>query len=166
MHEKKTGWRQWTLILIFCVDVHMGLDSLIHMRPPEPDPLPPLRVDVINGWPLVTSLSLCLSCSFANEWSSGLDPGPLLLSLLLVGQPRTRLNFLFCVCPKSLSLRSVLTGIKEEATFIHSSDALSFLCLSYGHWIHRSRHHTSRISLCICKESVHMQHVSVCFLRR
>src|SRR6218665_172132 len=23
----------------------------IHMRPPEPDPLP-LRVDVINGWPL------------------------------------------------------------------------------------------------------------------
>src|SRR6218665_1111337 len=44
---------QWTLILIFCVDVHMGLDPLppVHMRPPEPDTLP-LRVDVINGWPL------------------------------------------------------------------------------------------------------------------
>ena len=24
---------------------------LVHMRPPEPDPCP-LRVDVINGWPL------------------------------------------------------------------------------------------------------------------
>ena len=23
----------------------------VHMGPPEPDPLPPLRVDVINGWP-------------------------------------------------------------------------------------------------------------------
>ena len=32
---------QWTLILIFCVDVHMGLDPLpVQMRPPEPDPLP------------------------------------------------------------------------------------------------------------------------------
>src|SRR6218665_78321 len=31
----------------------MGLDPPppVHMRPPEPDPLP-LRVDVINGWPL------------------------------------------------------------------------------------------------------------------
>ena len=31
----------------------MGLDPLppVHMRAPEPDPLP-LRVDVINGWPL------------------------------------------------------------------------------------------------------------------
>ena len=53
MHEKKTGWRQWTLILIFCVDVHMGLD------PPYPSTCvhlslapSPLRVDVINGWPL------------------------------------------------------------------------------------------------------------------
>src|SRR6218665_1766468 len=29
--------------LIFCVDVHMGLDPLspVHMRPPEPDALPP-----------------------------------------------------------------------------------------------------------------------------
>ena len=26
LHEKKRVWRQWTLILIFCVDVHMGLD--------------------------------------------------------------------------------------------------------------------------------------------
>ena len=43
LQEKKTGWRQWTLILIFCVDVHLGLDksSPTHMRPPEPDPLPP-----------------------------------------------------------------------------------------------------------------------------
>jgi len=37
----------------FCVDVHMGLDlPYVHMHPPEPDPL---RVDVINGWPLITS---------------------------------------------------------------------------------------------------------------
>jgi len=30
------------LIFIFCVDVHMGLDppTLVHMRIPEPDPLP------------------------------------------------------------------------------------------------------------------------------
>ena len=26
LQEKKTGWRQWTLILIFRVDVHMELD--------------------------------------------------------------------------------------------------------------------------------------------
>src|SRR6218665_2011048 len=45
LYEKKTGWRQWTLVLIFCVDVHMGLDpSPVHMRPPE--------LDVINRWPL------------------------------------------------------------------------------------------------------------------
>jgi len=33
----------------------MGLDrapSPVHMGPPEPDPSP-LRVDVINGWPLI-----------------------------------------------------------------------------------------------------------------
>src|SRR6218665_1376593 len=29
----------------------------MHMRPPEPDPLP-LRVDVINGWPLIYSCQL------------------------------------------------------------------------------------------------------------
>src|SRR6218665_2565859 len=41
------------LILIFCVDVHMGLD------PPPPSTCvhlsltpSPLRVDVINGWPI------------------------------------------------------------------------------------------------------------------
>ena len=39
----------------------MGLDPLpsVHMRPPEPDPLrglTPLRVDVINGWPLIGNL--------------------------------------------------------------------------------------------------------------
>jgi len=27
--------------------------SPVHMRPSEPDPLFPLRVDVINGWPLM-----------------------------------------------------------------------------------------------------------------
>ena len=50
LHEKKTG--QWTQILIFCVDVHMGLDPHppVHMRPPEPDPL---SVGIINGWPLM-----------------------------------------------------------------------------------------------------------------
>ena len=31
LYEKKTGWHQWNLFLIFCV----------HMRPPEPDPPPP-----------------------------------------------------------------------------------------------------------------------------
>ena len=36
----------------------MGLDPLpVHMRSPEPDPLP-LRVDVINGWPLSRFLYL------------------------------------------------------------------------------------------------------------
>ena len=37
------------VILIFCVGVHVGLDtpSPVHMHPPEPDPL---RVDVINGF--------------------------------------------------------------------------------------------------------------------
>ena len=37
----------------------MGLDPLppIHIRPPEPDP-PPLHVDVINGWPLITDNAL------------------------------------------------------------------------------------------------------------
>ena len=52
LHEKKTVWRQWTLILIFCVDVHMGLDlppsTCVHL---SLTPLPSLRVDVINGWP-------------------------------------------------------------------------------------------------------------------
>ena len=36
----------------------MELDPLppIHVRPPEPDPLP-LRADVIDGWPLKTFLN-------------------------------------------------------------------------------------------------------------
>jgi len=47
LHEKKTGWHKWILFLIFCVDVHMGLDpTCVHLS------LTPLRVDVINGWPL------------------------------------------------------------------------------------------------------------------
>ena len=53
LHEKKTGWRQWILSLIFCVDVHMVLDPSL---PPSTrvhlSLTPPLRVDVINGWPL------------------------------------------------------------------------------------------------------------------
>ena len=28
----------------------------VHMRPPEPDTPPPLRVDVINGWPLIENV--------------------------------------------------------------------------------------------------------------
>src|SRR6218665_1318299 len=59
LHEKKIVCRQWTLILIFCVDVHMGLDPLplstcVHLS------LTPLRVDVINGWPLTCGSTLCL----------------------------------------------------------------------------------------------------------
>ena len=46
---KKTGWRQCAIV--FCVDVHMALTP-VHRRPHEPDPSFPLRVDVINGWPL------------------------------------------------------------------------------------------------------------------
>jgi len=30
----------------------MGLDTPCPLHPPGPDPLPPLRVDVINGWPI------------------------------------------------------------------------------------------------------------------
>ena len=38
--------RQWTLILISCVDVHKGLDPhppsiCVHLRQPEPDPPSP-----------------------------------------------------------------------------------------------------------------------------
>jgi len=41
LHEKKTWWRQWTLI--FSVDVHIWSrvswsPPLVCMRPPEPDP--------------------------------------------------------------------------------------------------------------------------------
>src|SRR6218665_3875679 len=35
-----------------------GPPPLIHLRPPEPDPLP-LRVDVINGWPLRDKIQRC-----------------------------------------------------------------------------------------------------------
>jgi len=63
LHEKKTGWRRWTLILILCVDVHMGLDP----SPPSTCvqsstwawPLSPLRVDVIKGWPLNVTVCQC-----------------------------------------------------------------------------------------------------------
>src|SRR6218665_4183826 len=58
LHEKKRVRRQWTLILIFRVDVHMGLDPLplstcVHLS------LTPLRVDVINGWPLTGDGEVC-----------------------------------------------------------------------------------------------------------
>src|SRR6218665_3617186 len=43
LHEKKTVCRQWTLILIFCVDVQMGLAPLppstcvhLSLTPPPP----------------------------------------------------------------------------------------------------------------------------------
>jgi len=57
LHEKKTGWRQWNPILIFCVNVHIDLDPLS----PRPHASkwawpPPLRVDVINGWSLTVVL--------------------------------------------------------------------------------------------------------------
>src|SRR6218665_3850021 len=73
LHEKKTVCRQWTLILIFCVDVHMGLD------PPPPStcihlsliPLP-LCVDVINGWPL----SVYKHFSGAEEVCINTSPAP------------------------------------------------------------------------------------------
>src|SRR6218665_2712780 len=45
-----------SIFLIFCVDVHMGLDPL----PPSTCvqmSLTPLRVDVINGWPLMLQMS-------------------------------------------------------------------------------------------------------------
>src|SRR6218665_2200306 len=50
----------WTLILIFCVDVHIGLDPLpsstcVHLSlTPSP-----LRVDVINGWPFRDKIQRC-----------------------------------------------------------------------------------------------------------
>src|SRR6218665_3001356 len=49
IHTALLKWLVWTLI--FCVDVHMGLDPPppVHLSlTPSP---PPLRVDVINGWP-------------------------------------------------------------------------------------------------------------------
>src|SRR6218665_1046853 len=50
---------RWTLILHESVDSNFnflrgrprGAGPPVDIRPPEPDPLP-LRVDVINGWPL------------------------------------------------------------------------------------------------------------------
>jgi len=40
--------------VIFCVASTWGLTPYpIHVRPPEPGPSP-LRVDVINGWPIPT----------------------------------------------------------------------------------------------------------------
>src|SRR6218665_1136637 len=44
LHEKKIVCRQWTLILIFCVDVHMGLDpshppsTCVHLSLTPPPP--------------------------------------------------------------------------------------------------------------------------------
>src|SRR6218665_3504303 len=37
-----------------------GSPPPVHMRLPEPDPLAPLRVDVINGWPLTVTDALLL----------------------------------------------------------------------------------------------------------
>ena len=43
LYEKKTVRRQWTLLLIFCVDVHMGLDlpppsTCVHLSLTPPPP--------------------------------------------------------------------------------------------------------------------------------
>ena len=62
--RRRQDVRQWTLILIFCVDVHMGLDlplpsTCVHLS------LTPLRVDVIHGWPkqlMLSSISKTVSC--------------------------------------------------------------------------------------------------------
>ena len=60
----------------------------VHMRPPEPDPLPSLRVDVINGWPLnsETNNDLCLHTTHMPHYSCSRSlpppaPGPFLLLL-------------------------------------------------------------------------------------
>src|SRR6218665_2980145 len=45
----------------------------VHMRPPEPDPLP-LRVDVINGWPLYMQ-HIAQPCSVAPVTSASPKPG-------------------------------------------------------------------------------------------
>jgi len=47
LREKKTGWCQWTVILIFCKDVNVGLD-------PSPRPL-------ASAWALPTSPSVWTS---------------------------------------------------------------------------------------------------------
>src|SRR6218665_2455825 len=41
-----------------------GPPPSVHMRPPEPDPLP-LRVDVINGWPHMVNIIIGESASFS-----------------------------------------------------------------------------------------------------
>ena len=60
--KKNTGWCQWALI--FSVDIHMELTpSPICIRSPEPNPLP-LRVDVINGWPISVNDEVnCFQCT-------------------------------------------------------------------------------------------------------
>jgi len=56
LHEKKTGWRQWTNFKFLCGRSHGAWHPPpIHMRPPEPDL--PLRVDVINGWFLNSTIT-------------------------------------------------------------------------------------------------------------
>jgi len=74
LHEKKRGWRQWTLILIFCVNIHMGLDP----RPRASTwawPLPPL-------------------CG-RHKWMA---PNAAVLNLTgwVPGGPRAKATFLFC----------------------------------------------------------------------
>src|SRR6218665_519343 len=47
----------------------------VHMRPPEPDPLP-LRVEVINGWPLMIGFKfpLCQFPCIRSQYSPELPP--------------------------------------------------------------------------------------------
>ena len=117
MLEKKTVWRQWTLILIFCVDVHMGLDPLppstcVHLS------RTPLRV---AGWPLsnltlysVYGLFRLTAMHFSNvlEWRlcwRQLYPSTMdLLSRCPFIQPSYRLYFqarLEWVCGWDVALR-------------------------------------------------------------
>jgi len=39
----------------------------VHLHPPEPDPLPSLHVDVMNGWPLNAAQPFLAHLVFANE---------------------------------------------------------------------------------------------------
>ena len=56
--DRMTSVDHWTLILIFCVDVHMLLDPSphVHMRPPDPLPPPCGR----HKWMALTELAIRL----------------------------------------------------------------------------------------------------------
>src|SRR6218665_1281329 len=65
-----------------------GPPSPVHMRPPEPNPLPlPLRVDVINGWPLIVEynkqFTIYTLIGITNAFSMGRRRNALLTPFLL-----------------------------------------------------------------------------------